>query len=212
MTKRNCRGSVLMLVIIFSLIMSILGFAVIYMNSLEYLAVRQDMMDERATLAMEAGLELGRVFLYHCDACLEDEADLEVTLGEGSEISKEIAKAMKLHDKGNHKDYQLFGGPVAFDNGSPAATYEIWISPADDTTPPADCYDYYITSRGRASYGFAGAFDTIVDGQAIIRMSKAKSFEFEGGTMLSWAGRYAFKYVRDGGRAVTCTPPTRVPN
>jgi Tfp pilus assembly protein PilX len=72
MKIRNERGSVLMLVVIFSLVMCLVGFAVLYMNGMEYLSTRRDLLDSRAALLADAGLAMGVEFLYFCDARIED--------------------------------------------------------------------------------------------------------------------------------------------
>lgn len=177
MNLKNSRGSVLMLVVIFSLIMCLLGMAVIYMNGLEFLAVRRDMMDEKATYAAEGGLELGREFLYFCDARLEKsgaDIDLDVTFGPGSTKSKEIWQAMDISTAhwGNVKDnYRILGGPVVLDSFPPAASCEVWISSANNNLINDGIYEYRITARGRASFEFSGGVDTVVDQSMVIQIS-----------------------------------------
>lgn len=168
MNMRNKRGSVLMLVVIFSLIVTLLGFAVIYMNGLEYLAVRRDLMDERALLMAEGGLDVGRAFLYFCDARLEDAADMNEA-GGGS-VRSAVVAAMAT-PQAIDKNYRVYGGPLTVDNSFPRAYCEVWISSATNNMAKQGVYDYRITSRGVATYGFDGTADSVKVEHMLITIS-----------------------------------------
>jgi hypothetical protein len=228
-----------MLVVIFSLVMCIIGFAIIYMNGLEYLAVRQDYMDEKATFAMEAGMEMGREFLYYCDARLESKDDLDITFGpSASAYTKNISDAMNssvTHWGGVKDSLQLFNGPVVFDTSWPSASCEVWISSANyNTKISTGVYEYRITSRGRSTYGFKGALDSVVDGTVIIQISSVTDTAYHSWPKCNskWCDnkgiehlpdatnmpltpaskgttRYYFKYFRDSGRGEVDKPPVR---
>jgi Tfp pilus assembly protein PilX len=61
--KNSERGSVLMLVIIFSIVMGIVGFAAINLAGLQEIAARSDINVARANLLADAGIEYGKMWI-----------------------------------------------------------------------------------------------------------------------------------------------------
>jgi hypothetical protein len=185
MNTRNERGSILLLVVIFTMIMSLLGFAIIYMDGNELMAVRRQVLNTRAALLADAGLEMGRGFLYYCDARLEDEVDMEIAenithgnLPHNGQRYKAFQAMQPFPGHGNAHGRKVGDGTYylfarqKIDEAYPEAWCDVWISSATDNLSSTDgVYEYVISARGVASYGADGAVDAVKNEIMKVRIS-----------------------------------------
>lgn len=135
-------GTVMILVIIASFIMSIIGLATIYLGGLQEIAARAELDVVRANLAADAGIERGRLFL-------------------GTSTVQSATVGFPENVRGDRFPFQL-----ADEDVGAWGRYVVEIRPSQDNnidfvTPGNSLVGtYLISSTGTISNGVSGTMDT----------------------------------------------------
>ncbi|MHB9154480.1 MAG: pilus assembly PilX family protein [Endomicrobiales bacterium] len=178
-TGRN-RGSMMFMVVIFSLILSITGLAVIYLYGMQEIMARRDLANARALYAAEAGIEKTRIFLWNL--CVTQNRLPE-------EIPNSVLPRIVPADPRSsfHPFYPAVTGETVLQYTPQKETYRVLVNPADDNNvprtgapyagplpPPEGAIgpigNYVVVSSATVTSGARGSYDTHKTVRATIRM------------------------------------------
>lgn len=173
--NRNDKGSVLMLVVIFSFIMSVLGIAVLYLSGQELIASSAEIDRVRATNMADSGLEIGKMYIaggchidHHCfPEHMSGSGPVVGTLNRGEII---VCQDRELEPNAYSAISTKKGQVTVRIQPNPSNDVDQWGTGVARTPYYGLVGSYKITSTGRVTSGVSGSIDTVKIESFILKM------------------------------------------